>query len=963
MTSCTFWFPRIYSNMKISLLFGGAIHSYAESLLSIHMQPLQSLSLIEGNSGRVSAQESHQLSKSKPHIIHRDPKSKRSKSFKKGKVLLYSPDEEFETADSFDNIENVGSVASDTGSSWTSTDWGQCQTNCGPGYQYRILSCVDLNGHVIDETRCDASIRPADRRPCEGDCISCEITGKFFSRIGVAGVPLAPAEIKVPDNSMCAVQGEGVKGTCCTEQVESEIQVMYAQLQFGMKAQAIHRDKSIERISEVYDNVTIHLNDRISEIDDALSTMQELLEISPVDDTKSTEEAQKLHSLRESLVEALQLRANALDQALSDLSAAQDSFMQQLDLMNSSEDDLNGGDSTVAEINPSTSLFAEYDPSSSSFLSRSQIHFDSKPPSTSTHRRPSFLEEESSSSSSYVNTVLNSTALLAALKDPNVRIVSKACETAISQHFQDLSCGACNPTFPVTNQQPPRTPVVSIPVSSCDTLYSQCADSLAAAHQQMYSGAEALFNSQKLLMTVSAHLQGVLDGVWQEMKLDWLPGFAPALMAKPNLLSMGCMQNLDVFQPMALQTSEDFCHNYFSFASPRAFLKRVSVQLDRGVMTAHKFSKCDRCVHETAMFLTEILGTTNRASLRITLPSRTKALLLSCGQAFNPINTAMKTSDGLLPPEFAKMNSFERTSPRVLFSNDIVPLKSLNQYAVANRGTFSALGSKPAYEWKFRSLVNSTSNKTLERTASDNSLHRASPDDMLRLNIMNMNCMKHSDCYEQGSPSGGRPWWFCAHPNVCKSQPGACDADGASLLATGPKCVRGPCTDDKSAIDENCPDNAVCPANGGATTGSNPSPYFGLEYFARFDLKTRGVDPIDISATRGVCDCALGDNGEIVNPCEYARCLAYASIIETHSTCSTNLVKQCMDIKATDQCANDATLDCSVQDLILIYPPENPGECPVNQMALQSEANGSENITIGLMYVLLIVVSTMMTMI
>ena len=901
--------------------------------------------------------ESPQVPKTHSHVIPRNEKKKRRKPSAHKMTLVASQKDEYGSVE-----ESESQIQSDVpvANTWTSTEWGKCQTNCGPGYQYRILSCVDPNGSVIDDSQCDADSKPADRQPCEGDCLSCEITGKFFSRIGVAGVPLSPVEINTPDNSMCAVvQSENVDSTCCTANVESNIQVMYAQLQFGMKAQALHRDRSIERIQDLYANITNHLNDRMSETDDAVSTLQDLMDQSSID-IKSPENAQKLQGLRQLLLEAMNMRSVALDQALSDFGSAQDSFIQQLDLMNSSEEDMNPSDSTDSVA---SSLFAEFDPSSS-FLSRSQIHFDTKNPSpaAAAHAKAESSFSQTKDDSSDTATSFNATSILTALKDPNVRVVSKSCEIAISNYFQDLACGACNPSFPINNQQPPRTPVVSIPVSNCDNLYSQCADSLGAAHQNMFAGAQALGNSQAELMTVATQLDTVLNAVWSEMRFDWIPGFAPSLMASPSLASMGCMQNLDVFQPMALNTSADFCHNYFSFASPRAFIKRLSVQLDRGVLAAHKFAKCDKCVHETAMFLSEILGSTNRASLRITLPTKTKAMLLACGRSSNPIKTAITKSPIELPVEFAKMNTFERMSPRVLFSNDITPLKSLNQYAVANRGVFSALGATPAYEWKMRSLINSTSNKPTTTNGSENSFHRQTPDDMIRFNVMNMNCTKHSDCFNQGSRSGLRPWWFCAHPNACIEQPGACDADGALLLSTGPKCVSGPCTDDLSAIDKVCPDNAVCPTDGGATTDANPSPYFGLEYFARFDLKTRGIDPVDVSATKGVCDCALGDNGEIVDPCEYARCLAYASLMETHTTCSTNLVKQCLAIKETDQCKNDVTLDCTNKDLILVYPPENPGECPVNQMALQSESNGIETISLSV-WMRLFVVSTTIAMI
>ena len=938
--------------MKTLLICAASLTAtVCESMLAI---PHIFSSLVEHEHVANLGMQSSQASSMDSHVVPRAAKKKQRKVPVRKLALTAS------TKDvASPSAGSVSATESDTpaGYSWVSTDWGKCQTNCGPGYQYRILSCVDVNGSVVTDSNCDLGSKSADRQPCQGDCLSCEITGKFFSRIGVAGVPLDPVPIKVPDNSMCAVQGEDADSTCCSASVESNIQVMYSQLQFGMKAQAMHRDRSIERIQDLYANITDHLNDRMSETDEIVSNLQDLMDQS-LDGTKAVENAQKLQGLRQSFIEAMNMRSVALDQALSDLGSAQDSFLEQLDLMNSSEDDLSSDDSNTTN-SVSASLFAEYDPASS-FIARSQIHFDQDAiSSASKYEESSSLLQSKLRRREYVNEALNSTDLLAALKDPNVRIVSKSCENAISNYFQDLTCGACNPSFPITNQQLPRTPVVSIPVSNCDNLFSQCADSLGAAHQSMYAGAQALRNSHEALQTVAGEIDRVLSAVWGEMRFDWLPGFAPSLMASPSLASMGCMQNLDVFQPMAIESSADFCHNYFSFASPRAFIKRVSVQLDRGVLAAHKLAKCDKCVHETVKFLGEILGSTNRASLRITLPMRTNAMLMACGRSSNPIKTAMADSQTELPAEFAKMNTFERMSPRVLFSNEISPLKSLNQYAVANRQVFSALGATPAYEWKWRSLVNATSNKPTVSNGTENSLHRQVPDDMIRLHVMNMNCLKHSDCFNQDSPSGLSTWWFCAHPNACTAQPGACDADGQTLLSTGYKCVRGPCTDGASAVDGVCPTNAVCPANGGATTDANPSPNFGLEYFARFDLKTRGIDPVDISAKKGVCDCALGENGEIVNPCEYARCLAYASVLESDTTCTTNLVKQCLAIKETDQCKNDVTLECTNKDIILVYPPDNPGECPVNQMALQSESNGSGIVEVSIWTIFAVIVTMM----
>ena len=145
-----------------------------------------------------------------------------------------------------------------------------------------------------------------------------------------------------------------------------------------------------------------------------------------------------------------------------------------------------------------------------------------------------------------------------------------------------------------------------------------------------------------------------------------------------------------------------------------------------------------------------------------------------------------------------------------------------------------------------------------------------------------------------------------------------------------------------SAIDKQCPDNAVCPANGGLAVNVNPEPAFGVDYFARFDSKMRMDDFAALGAVKGVCDCAFDDNGVVMDQCEYARCLAYASLLEDKMTCSSNLVKKCAAIKQSPTCANDATLDCFDKDTILTYPPALADECMLSAFRLSDESKSSE---------------------
>ena len=843
---------------------------------------------------------------------------------------------------------------------WTTGDFGLCRANCGAGYQYRDIHCVDPSLVTLDFSACDPSLRPSSRSACTGDCLSCEVNSLFLKGMGVSGAPKTPLPVPIAgyvEEVMCQVNATSAV-RCCSSETEATIQVVYSQLTRGLKAQTQHRDVTIDRVGAVYTNVTNVLNARIAATSDAADSINAALD-GDQSALASPEQALALTNLRQGLLAAFDMRTSALEVAISDIATAQDELISQLEAMNSVDaDTADNGDTSnstdslanllesyasgifsaeseaIVESNFSDEDVGDDSAAASMFMQQTHISSPHKQGSKESELLEIHFDTESEKPvppSSFLQT--------ANFSDPNLRIASGSCVESLQSFFVGLSCSACNPLFPILAPEAPEMPNIRVPASQCTNIFTACSDTLVTAHQHMVNGLQALLNTHGNLIAVVAQVQPILSAVWAELRFDWLPGFGASQVAIPDLTKMQCVNELKVFQPFPVNNSTDFCNAYLSFASPRAFVKRIGVQIDRGVYAMAKFTSCDRCLHDTIMFLADVLGTSSHGSLRITLPTRTRAMINSCGAA-----TAAPVVKKSAQRNAAKMTVEERVSSRIFYAQPADSLKAVGYYASVNPQILAALASgNPPHEWMPRQLVDSQ-NVTRTIPVSDNSLLPVGPDAEVQIHVMNLPCTTHAQCYSQDAPSGTRPWWFCAHPNVCTEQPGACSSEGLELLGTGPKCARGPCMNDQSAIDKTCPDNAVCPSSGGSTLNAAPTPHFGEEYFAKFDLKIRQDDPLMQVATAGVCDCAF--NGDaVIDECEYARCLAYASLVESKLTCNAELINQCTTIKNSNPtCTKDDTLDCNNVNTILTYPPTMPNECPVNDFALSSDTADTQHV-------------------
>ena len=841
--------------------------------------------------------------------------------------------------------------------SWSVGEWGACQVNCGTGSQYRSVDCEDGSGIAIDASNCDPVAQPANRQTCTGDCLQCTANTMFLKGLGATDLLETPSH-KPSDisKSLCGVTSDF---TCCSGATETQLLIGHYQLSRGLKAQTQHRDVNKDLVQQAYQNISVVLGDRISDTDNAIESINEAIGNEP--DSK-TGDILKLDTLRQSLLSALEQRSDMLSGAVSDIASLESAVMDQLDLMDSAEtdddsntsidDSVGGSSSTSSSFGSLNGLFTQSSGIGSALAgqfddtlvssvaslspSSSFIHFDpttSKASSASVPKRErvtsTFLEESSSVTRAPLN-----------FSDPTLRVFSKACTEAVSDHFMKVACSACNPSFPITTRVS-LPPVSTVSTGECSILYNACSDSLVAAHQRLSEGMQSLVNSQSNLQTQVSLIQPILQRVWSEISFDWLPGFSAVQLAQPDLTKMSCVSDILKFVPNQVSNASALCTQYFTFASPKAFTKRVGDLIDRGLLAMATFAACDKCLHKTINFLTELLSSSSKSSLSVTLPTKAKAMIASCSSSSSSPSAA--STNGSTSTVYGKLSAHERVSPVVTYASSSSQVSMLSSYQNFSKTQVDAASQAPPSEWTMRTLALDRSNtKFRPLPVLNNTLTYVSADSALQLSIMNRNCTSHAQCWDQSAPTGMRPWWFCAHPNACTSQPGSCSEEAINLLLTGPKCARGPCSSDLSAVDKQCPVNAICPAETGSVLES-PTPYFGQQYFSKFDLKMRSSDPANPGS--GVCDCALSSSGAVIDQCQYARCLAYASLIENTMTCNAGLVDQCKSIlSSSSECASDATLSCTDQDIILSYPPAVAGQCGTSSTALADQTSGSSTL-------------------
>jgi hypothetical protein len=842
---------------------------------------------------------------------------------------------------------------------WKVGEWGGCQVNCGTGSRYRVVTCVDLADNLLDNRFCDEKLRPSSRQACEGDCARCDVNAQFLKGVGAKSLITNPIRLPAdPSDVMCVVQNSF---TCCSQAVEQQLLISHYQLRRGLKAQTQHRDKNIERLDSVYQNITDVISERVDAAMDATDRIAAAIDEEPITKTPAME---SMDLLRQSLMNVLNQRADSLYTAQSDLAVAQSELLEQMDLMNSSPDDDEPEEDLLSGSSSSGGLLADISAWASDVTGYSSQNYETAnfDDSDLTTQKLNLVEKTGRIHGPHNPTkgasLLQTRGKVMNFSDPTLRVFSKACQESISNYFISLSCAACNPSYPIQGRPAPESPVAQVPAATCNNVYSACADSLVEAHQHMTEAVKALLNSHANLITLVGQVQPILDRVWAELRFDWLPGFSSLQVAKPDLTRMKCVQDLKVFTPFEVSNSTDFCNSYLSFASPRAFVKRISNQLDRGLFAMGKFTSCDRCLHNTLLFLVDVLGASNKGSISLTLPNKMEAMVQGCTAQ---LPAPPRPSN--VPLSMTKMTMEERVSSRVRFGLPVESIKGFSFFVNVSKEIVESSANVAPHEWKPRTLtldapVNGSKIRFIPGTKDTLRPMAGGPDAELQIHVMNQNCTKHSECLSQDSPSGIRPWWFCAHPNVCTEQPGACTDEGKSLLESGPKCVRGPCSSDMSGIDRTCPVNAICPAQAGSLA-DKPRPFFGQQYFSKFDLKLRADDPL--GTARGVCDCAFDSNGVVTDQCMYARCLAYANVLETTMTCNTGLVSQCLEIKLGDpECLADDTLSCTDKDVMLTYPPELPGECPLSSFVLNSDTSSSGIVSLSLSVVAALVLPLLM---
>ena len=507
------------------------------------------------------------------------------------------------------------------------------------------------------------------------------------------------------------------------------------------------------------------------------------------------------------------------------------------------------------------------------------------------------------SSSSFSGSSGSSGSFLEISPSLSIPLLSPQCQQAIYNITGGLMCDACNPSFSLSRLSSSGGVVVSF--SKCTAAYEACKDSLVGGHDALENALSLVKSVHSRLVSLAATAQPIFSGVWADLKLPWLPTLpgTSGSVTVPDLTELTCLtpdvlSSYDIPNFNSDQTA--FCENYFTDISAGAVVGRIDTVLKAGYGSLKVLESCDSCVQAAIDFMTQALSA-GKGTLGVSLTGYANEVITKCQATVTTTKSSM-TSLFALKRSTEQSNSFNAT---LVFDNVVA-----DEYPELAVPAWSALTdtTNPPLEWK------------LAQTAGDT--------DGLQISILNVPCTSHSVCQSQA----GGAWWFCASLSACSL--GGCSEESASVLSgseNGGMCASGVCLNGAlQAIDGKCPDSAVCPSSG--TGGSGRPSDFNQEYFAKF---------VPLSTTeKSACDCAFGENGEIIDSCAHARCVGYAQTLETRQTCLSGLKRVCeLEISS---CPRELGFDCSDLQAIKLAPPETGAQCtlPAGGTLPQKTAGG-----------------------
>jgi hypothetical protein len=563
------------------------------------------------------------------------------------------------------------------------------------------------------------------------------------------------------------------------------------------------------------------------------------------------------------------------------------------------------------------------------------------------------------------------------------------CADASIELFASMSCAACNPSFSdkfMKSDSESNGMITNLDVSTsvCTSLFKKCAPTIRDSRRYLRQALSVMRKLQFNLARTAARTQPILLALWSLLIFDWLPGSSRPLASyqtnedtfAPDITSLDCISNTKLQLPPVTQVN-DFCNAFFGQWNYHTTINGMMKDIDAGIVAYQSLGRCDLCIHTIVSKLSEIFAN-GVGGIDVTM-------------ALNPEALAQAGCVGLSSTPAKKLKSQESSSSSP--TSQGMMSGTVNFFAIqpgelwSSRDAESEISRKSiraismimnASKLRLSSHKKSSNGKTKRMRLKDalngddiDELSIASPplfipsitfsdsgvDPLVLANVSwatienithsppppmwalryssevgivasSINCTSHASC---NPDSGDTPYWFCATSKVCNGTI-PCDETEAIMLEAAPKCVKGICVDDATAVDGKCPDVATCPIT--------KSGQFDHTYFARFKsiapvpapeadlVATEGVtNAMAISQAmnyvKGVCDCAflketnsLGGASLVVGDrCKFAQCLAYAQSVEPSLTCSAGLSKRCSDFQ--EECPG---LECDAKRALWDIP-------------------------------------------
>ena len=674
---------------------------------------------------------------------------------------------------------------------WTTSEWSDCSTECGPGNRERSVGCFNNDTKVeLSDDACMAdqfvipSTRPESSEDCDGACITCTGHEDLFVSIGLSVPPTKP----IPSRKGTVCKVADTKYSCCDKRVENTIVTQVISIQKGFDTIPPAAAEQIQATIGSIANSTADFQARMEE------SQQRLLEVGAVLAAPSNLKVNK------GIFRALSIVQQVLTQRVIDLEQAVENSTAIVALIKNQLSVLMTETTTPAPSGNSTTLSSVSGPPTLSDCVQGTVDLFASMSCAACN--PSFVTDNLFEAP---NSATNAIA-----------VSSNTCAAVYKQ---------CSPT-----------------IRDSRKYLRQALGVMRKIHSNL---AKAASRIQPALLEVWSSLTfDWLPG--SSRPLSAMAGAEETFV--PDVTSLDCIKNVKAFVLPASTQLGEFCDNFFASWNYQFTIQNILKDVDKGTTTFGILNRCDKCLHTIVTKLATILSE-SKGGLDVTLALSPEALAeagcvgLSSTPAKSPnSNSALK--EALLSGQtnfFAigegdswsagEVSQMARKSQKAI---SLILAKAASRRDAVTPADSAALGVQQAVPF-IRKIVYTDTGLDPNTLANvswsiiNNATQNPPPSiwdlrwsSEVGIIASDLNCTSHASCNPE---SGDSPYWFCAKSSVCNGTI-PCDPNEAAMLHAHARCVKGLCVDDGTAVDGKCPDIAICP--------QTKSGQFDHAYFSRF---------------------------------------------------------------------------------------------------------------------------------